>query len=138
MSSCPKLEVLIHSRFAVGACVPCRLQLTFCSCKEVPLLQVQLSAPKQAQNISLMVAVRVRPILKCEIDKGRGAKDILRVMDDCIVLVMDPDPDDKDYLDQVQNRSKVCNLHFSHFASFSHHSSCCRVLSGSATACLPN
>jgi hypothetical protein len=71
-------------------------------------LQVQLSAPKQAQNVSLMVAVRVRPILKSEIDRGRGTKDILRVMDDRIVLVMDPDPDDKDYLDQVQNRSKVC------------------------------
>lgn len=55
-----------------------------------------------------MVAVRVRPILKSEIDRGKGTKDILRVMDDRIVLVMDPDPDDKDYLDQVQNRSKVC------------------------------
>ena len=68
---------------------------------------VQLSAPKHGENVSLLVAVRVRPILQFEVDKGRGSKDILRVMDDRVVLVMDPDPDDKDYLDQVQNRSKV-------------------------------
>lgn len=68
---------------------------------------LQLSAPKHGENVSLLVAVRVRPILQFEVDKGRGSKDILRVMDDRVVLVMDPDPDDKDYLDQVQNRSKV-------------------------------
>jgi hypothetical protein len=70
-------------------------------------MTVQLSAPKPGENVSLLVAVRVRPILKFEVDKGRGTKDILRVMDDRMVLVMDPDPDDKDYLDQVSHRSKV-------------------------------
>jgi hypothetical protein len=71
-------------------------------------LRVQLAAPSHGENVSLLVAVRVRPILQCERDKGpRGGRDILRVMDDRVVLVMDPDPNDKDYLDQVQNRSKA-------------------------------
>ena len=57
------------------------------------------------------MAVRVRPVLKSEQPKTRDAqpkKDILRVIDKRMVLVMDPeDPEEKDYLDQVQNRSKV-------------------------------
>lgn len=81
------------------------------TCRCLQRVNVQLAAPKQPENASLLVAVRVRPILQYEVDKGRGAKDILRVMDDRMVVVMDPDPDDKDYLDQVQNRSKVCSFH---------------------------
>ena len=72
-----------------------------------PSFALQLSARDRGENVSLLVAVRVRPVLQFETEKGRGARDILRVMDDRIVLVLDPDPDDKDYLDQVQNRSKV-------------------------------
>lgn len=72
---------------------------------------LQLTAPKAGENVSLLVAVRVRPVLKSEQPKNRDAqpkKDILRVIDKRMVLVMDPeDPEDKDYLDQVQNRSKV-------------------------------
>jgi kinesin family protein 18/19 len=39
---------------------------------------------------SLIVAVRVRPLLKSEAAKG-GRKDILRVIDDRVVVVLDPD-----------------------------------------------
>lgn len=80
-----------------------------------PLLQhgnirLQLTAPKAGENVSLLVAVRVRPVLKSEQLKNKDAqtKDILRVIDKRMVLVMDPEePEEKDYLDQVQNRSKV-------------------------------
>jgi hypothetical protein len=73
---------------------------------------LQLTAPKAGENVSLLVAVRVRPVLKSELAKGRDVKDILRVIDGRMVLVMDPeDPEDKDYLDQVQNRSKVRACH---------------------------
>lgn len=72
---------------------------------------MQLTAPKAGENVSLLVAVRVRPVLKSEQPKNKDAqpkKDILRVIDKRMVLVMDPeDPEEKDYLDQVQNRSKV-------------------------------
>jgi hypothetical protein len=72
--------------------------------------RLQLSAPK-GENVSLLVAVRVRPVLRSEQSKSKDAqpkKDILRVIDKRMVLVMDPeDPEEKDYLDQVQNRSKV-------------------------------
>jgi hypothetical protein len=42
---------------------------------------------------SLIVAVRVRPMLKAEAVKGgnNGRKDILRLMDERVVLVLDPD-----------------------------------------------
>lgn len=39
---------------------------------------------------SLIVAVRVRPLLKSELAKA-GKKDILRVIDNRVVLVLDPD-----------------------------------------------
>ncbi|KAG2429201.1 hypothetical protein HYH02_014133 [Chlamydomonas schloesseri] len=53
---------------------------------------------------TLTVAVRARPLVRAEIAKG-GRRDIIRVMDGRVVLVLDPD-DSKDYLDQVQNRTK--------------------------------
>lgn len=57
-----------------------------------------LAAP--AEQASLLVAVRVRPILPGEHQQGRGKRDILRVMDRRVVLVLDPD-ETKDYLDQA-------------------------------------
>lgn len=65
------------------------------------LLQVVVPAKAQA---SLSVAVRVRPILKAE-QTGNNKRDIIRVIDGKIVVVLDPD-EIKDYLDQVQNRTK--------------------------------
>ncbi|GAX81643.1 hypothetical protein CEUSTIGMA_g9071.t1 [Chlamydomonas eustigma] len=59
--------------------------------------------PNTSQS-SLIVAVRVRPLLKSENGKS-GKRDIMRVMDGKVVLVLDPD-ESKDYLDQVQNRTK--------------------------------
>ncbi|KAG2427248.1 hypothetical protein HXX76_012444 [Chlamydomonas incerta] len=53
---------------------------------------------------TLTVAVRARPLVRAEIAKG-GRRDIIRVLDGRVVLVLDPD-DTKDYLDQVQNRTK--------------------------------
>ncbi|GFR44052.1 hypothetical protein Agub_g5212, partial [Astrephomene gubernaculifera] len=53
---------------------------------------------------TLTVAVRVRPLVRAEIARG-GRRDIIRVIDSRVVLVLDPD-DSKDYLDQVQNRTK--------------------------------
>eukprot|EP01023_Acetabularia_acetabulum_P049398 TRINITY_DN5272_c0_g3_i1.p1 TRINITY_DN5272_c0_g3~~TRINITY_DN5272_c0_g3_i1.p1 ORF type:complete len:807 (-),score=147.37 TRINITY_DN5272_c0_g3_i1:260-2680(-) len=71
--------------------------------------QTQYMSPSHGlvrpQQSSLLVAVRVRPLLNSEIAKG-GKKDIIRVMDNGqMVLVLDPD-ESKDYLDQVQNRTK--------------------------------
>lgn len=57
---------------------------------------------------SLSVAVRVRPMLKSE-QAGSNKRDIIRVIDDKIVVVLDPD-EIKDYLDQVQNRTKEKNI----------------------------
>eukprot|EP00798_Chlamydomonas_sp_ICE-L_P001068 gene1068-3926_t len=59
--------------------------------------------PATSQS-SLIVGVRVRPLLKTELAKG-GRKDIIRVIDGKVVVVLDPD-ETKDYLDQVQNRTK--------------------------------
>lgn len=44
--------------------------------------------PNTSQS-SLIVAVRVRPLLKAENQKMR--KDIMRVMDGRVVIVLDPD-----------------------------------------------
>jgi hypothetical protein len=41
-------------------------------------------------NCSLIVAVRARPLLKTEIPKA-GVRNILRVLDDRVVVVLDPD-----------------------------------------------
>ncbi|KAH9543636.1 hypothetical protein CY35_13G076000 [Sphagnum magellanicum] len=49
-----------------------------------------------------MVAVRCRPLTAKEKLKSR---DILRVVDDKVVVVLDPDVS-KEYLDRVQGRSK--------------------------------
>ena len=57
-----------------------------------------------AQTSSLMVAVRCRPLLAEEHLRG-VRKDIIRVMDDRMIVVLDPD-DEKNYLDQQQHRSK--------------------------------
>jgi kinesin family protein 18/19 len=46
----------------------------------------------------------VRPILKAE-QARNNKRDIIRVIDDKVVVVLDPD-EAKDYLDQVQNRTK--------------------------------
>lgn len=54
-----------------------------------------------AQSPSLMVAVRVRPLLEGEQKK----RDILRVLDSKLVTVLDPDTS-KDYLDQMSGRNK--------------------------------
>eukprot|EP00775_Hariotina_reticulata_P010422 gene10422-10580_t len=59
--------------------------------------------PSKAQA-SLSVALRVRPIIKAEQAKN-NKRDIIRVIDDKVVVVLDPD-EAKDYLDQVQNRTK--------------------------------
>lgn len=63
----------------------------------------QVVVPSQSQS-SLSVAVRVRPILKAE-QARNNKRDIIRVIDDKVVVVLDPD-EAKDYLDQVQNRTK--------------------------------
>jgi len=76
--------------------------------KQLPVkLSSVVNASRYVPNTSsssLIVAVRVRPLLKTENGKGKG-KDIMRVMDKKVVLVLDPD-ESKDYLDQVQNRTK--------------------------------
>lgn len=64
---------------------------------------MQVVVPSKAQA-SLSVAVRVRPILKSE-QAGNNKRDIIRVIDGKIVVILDPD-EVKDYLDQVQNRTK--------------------------------
>jgi hypothetical protein len=62
---------------------------------------------KQSGTVSLVVAVRVRPLLWHTGATVTWSKDILQVMDN-MVLVMDPEsPRSKDYLDLVQHRSKV-------------------------------
>lgn len=78
---------------------------------------MQQAVHKAGEAASLLVAVRVRPVLGFEVDRGRNVKDIIRVMDDRMVLVMDPDStNSKDYLDQVANRSKVSSsLESEHF-----------------------
>ena len=40
---------------------------------------------------SLIVGVRVRPLLECELAKNDQQKDILRVLDQRMVVVLDPD-----------------------------------------------
>uniref|UniRef100_A0A7S3QX98 Kinesin-like protein KIN-8B n=1 Tax=Dunaliella tertiolecta TaxID=3047 RepID=A0A7S3QX98_DUNTE len=72
---------------------------------------VKLSSVVNAQryvpsttNTSLIVGVRVRPLLKSEQTKS-NRKDIIRVIDGKVVVVLDPD-ESKDYLDQVQHRTK--------------------------------
>jgi hypothetical protein len=64
--------------------------------------------PSCKAQASLSVAVRVRPTLKSEpaaAGSSSSKRDIIRVMDGKIVVVLDPD-EAKDYLDQVQNRTK--------------------------------
>ncbi|KAF8073085.1 KIN8B [Scenedesmus sp. PABB004] len=53
---------------------------------------------------SLSVAVRVRPILRGEAAPPGAAprRDIVRVLDGKLVVVLDPDADAKDYLDQAR------------------------------------
>lgn len=63
---------------------------------------LQVVVPSKAQA-SLSVAVRVRPILNFE--QAGNKRDIVRVIDGKIVVILDPD-EVKDYLDQVQNRTK--------------------------------
>ncbi|KAJ7534867.1 hypothetical protein O6H91_12G007600 [Diphasiastrum complanatum] len=58
--------------------------------------------PESKQATTLLVAVRCRPLTPREQARSR---DILRVVDDKVVIVLDPDVS-KDYLDRVQNRSK--------------------------------
>ncbi|KAJ7546786.1 hypothetical protein O6H91_08G054500 [Diphasiastrum complanatum] len=58
--------------------------------------------PESKQATTLLVAVRCRPLTPREQARSR---DILRVVDDKVVFVLDPDVS-KDYLDRVQNRSK--------------------------------
>eukprot|EP00240_Pyramimonas_obovata_P003097 CAMPEP_0118942516 /NCGR_PEP_ID=MMETSP1169-20130426/36328_1 /TAXON_ID=36882 /ORGANISM="Pyramimonas obovata, Strain CCMP722" /LENGTH=667 /DNA_ID=CAMNT_0006887545 /DNA_START=398 /DNA_END=2398 /DNA_ORIENTATION=- len=53
----------------------------------------------QAKQTSLMVAVRLQPMLK------RNREDILREVDGRMVIVLDPDQS-KSYLDEVQGRTK--------------------------------
>eukprot|EP00210_Caulerpa_lentillifera_P004659 g4444.t1 len=53
---------------------------------------------------SLIVGVRVRPLLETEKSKS-DQRDILRVLDSKMVIVLDPD-ERKGYLDQLANRSK--------------------------------
>jgi hypothetical protein len=68
----------------------------------------QVLVPSSKAQASLSVAVRVRPTLKSEqaaSGSSSSKRDIIRVMDGKIVVVLDPD-EAKDYLDQVQNRTK--------------------------------
>jgi hypothetical protein len=69
----------------------------------------QVLVPSSKAQASLSVAVRVRPTLKSEQaaagSSSSSKRDIIRVMDGKIVVVLDPD-EAKDYLDQVQNRTK--------------------------------
>jgi hypothetical protein len=65
------------------------------------MLQPQGGAPQQT---SLMVVVRSRPVLVEEQLRG-VRKDILRVMDEKMVVVLDPD-EEKGYLDRAAHRSK--------------------------------
>ncbi|KAH9301486.1 hypothetical protein KI387_013069, partial [Taxus chinensis] len=58
--------------------------------------------PESKQTTTLLVAVKCRPLTAREESKCR---DILKVADEKVVLVSDPDSS-KDYLDRVQNRSK--------------------------------
>lgn len=54
-----------------------------------PALVVVQYAPLTA-TASLTVAVRARPLIRAEIAKG-GRRDIIRVLDNKVVLVLDPD-----------------------------------------------
>jgi kinesin family protein 18/19 len=58
--------------------------------------------PESKEATTLQVAVRCRPLTAKEKLKSR---DILRVVDDKVVVVLDPDVS-KEYLDRVQGRSK--------------------------------
>lgn len=60
--------------------------------------------PSTSQS-SLIVAVRVRPLVKAELARAGKGRDIMRVMDGKVVIVLDPD-ESKEYLDVVQNRTK--------------------------------
>ena len=56
----------------------------------MPICPEHLQYVPNTSSSSLIVAVRVRPLLKTENGKGKG-KDIMRVMDKKVVLVLDPD-----------------------------------------------
>ncbi len=53
-------------------------------------MHAQVVPVAKASQASLLVAVRVRPVLRSEIVKG-NRKDIIRVVDNRIVVVLDPD-----------------------------------------------
>jgi hypothetical protein len=53
-------------------------------------LMAQVLVTSKAQA-SLSVAVRVRPILKAELARNSNKKDIIRVIDGKVVVVLDPD-----------------------------------------------
>ena len=55
---------------------------------------------------SLTVAVRSRPLLPDERRRGDKPRDIVRVLDDKHVVVLDPDFDEKNYLDERTHRTK--------------------------------
>ncbi|XRB04222.1 kinesin-like protein [Pycnococcus provasolii] len=59
----------------------------------------------KATAASLIVALRVRPLVKHEASGKQQDRSIVRVLDGKMVVVMDPDLS-KDYLDKVQGRSK--------------------------------
>jgi len=69
--------------------------------------RAKLHVTPSAEQASLHVAVRIRPILvKGSPSSDPSAqKDIIRVMDEQVVIVLDPD-EQKDYLDKVQGRTK--------------------------------
>jgi kinesin family protein 18/19 len=58
--------------------------------------------PESKEATTLQVAVRCRPLTAKEKLRSR---DILRVVDDKVVVVLDPDVS-KEYLDRVQGQSK--------------------------------
>jgi kinesin family protein 18/19 len=66
------------------------------------MMMRSIRPPESKQATTLQVAVRCRPLSAKEKLKTR---DILRVVDGKVVVVLDPDLS-KEYLDRVQNRSK--------------------------------
>jgi hypothetical protein len=70
------------------------------------IAQMLKERAQSGQQTSLMVAVRSRPMLVEEQLRGIR-KDILRVMDEKMVVVLDPDEEEgKGYLDRQAHRSK--------------------------------
>mmetsp|Transcript_9505 Transcript_9505/g.27171 ORF Transcript_9505/g.27171 Transcript_9505/m.27171 type:complete len:980 (+) Transcript_9505:572-3511(+) len=68
--------------------------------------RTRLRVAPSSEQASLHVAVRIRPILKAGVRASEAdKKDIIRVMNNRMVVVLDPD-EQKDYLDQVQGRTK--------------------------------